>query len=158
MLTHFRVQNLAIVEEARVSFGEGLNVITGETGAGKSILIGALELILGGRADKSLIRSGASDALVEASFELADTKAVDAVLTEAGLPACEDGSLIIRRTVAATGAGRCLLNDAPTTAQTLRKIGDLLVDIHGPYDHQSLLDPAFQLELLDAFGRCHAPR
>ena len=158
MLTHFRVQNLAIVEEARVSFGEGLNVITGETGAGKSILIGALELILGGRADKSLIRSGAPDALVEASFELADTKAVDAVLTEAGLPACEDGSLIIRRTVAATGAGRCLLNDAPTTAQTLRKIGDLLVDIHGPYDHQSLLDPAFQLELLDAFGRCHAPR
>jgi DNA repair protein RecN (Recombination protein N) len=158
MLRHFRVQNLAIVEEAHVAFGEGLNVITGETGAGKSILIGALELILGGRADKSLIRSGATDALVEAAFELADTRAVDAVLTEAGLPACEDGNLIVRRTLATTGAGRCLLNDAPTTAQTLRKVGDLLVDIHGPYDHQSLLDPAFQLELLDAFGRCHAPR
>ena len=158
MLSHFRVQNLAIVEEAHVAFGKGLNVITGETGAGKSILIGALELILGGRADKSLIRSGAADALVEAAFELADTQAVDAVLTEAGLPACEDGNLIVRRTLTATGAGRCLLNDAPTTAQTLRKVGDLLVDIHGPYDHQSLLDPVFQLELLDAFGRCHAPR
>lgn len=158
MLRHFRLQNLAIVEEAQIAFGEGLNVITGETGAGKSILIGALELILGGRADKSLIRGGATEALVEASFELSDSQAVDAVLAEAGLPRCEDGSLIIRRTVAATGAGRCLLNDAATTVQTLRKIGDLLVDIHGPYDHQSLLDPAFQLELLDAFGRCHAPR
>ena len=158
MLTHFRVQNLAIVEEARVAFGEGLNVITGETGAGKSILIGALDLILGGRADKSLIRTGSTEALVEATFELADAKSVDAVLTEAGLPACEDGNLIIRRTLATTGAGRCLLNDAPTTVQTLRKVGDLLVDIHGPYDHQSLLDPAFQLDLLDAFGRCHAPR
>jgi DNA repair protein RecN (Recombination protein N) len=158
MLTHFRVQNLAIVEEAHVAFGEGLNVITGETGAGKSILIGALELILGGRADKSLIRTGATEARVEAVFELADTTRVDAVLAEAGLPACEDGSLIIRRTLAAAGAGRCLLNDASTTAQTLRRVGDLLVDIHGPYDHQSLLDPVFQLELLDAFGKCHAPR
>ncbi|MEI8243799.1 MAG: DNA repair protein RecN [bacterium] len=158
MLTHFRVQNLAIVEEAHVAFGEGLNVITGETGAGKSILIGALELILGGRADKSLIRTGATEARVEAVFELADTTGVDAVLAEAGLPACEDGGLIIRRTLTAAGAGRCLLNDASTTVQTLRRIGDLLVDIHGPYDHQSLLDPVFQLELLDAFGRCHAPR
>ena len=157
MLTHFRVQNLAIVEEARVAFGNGLNVITGETGAGKSILIGALELILGGRADKSLIRTGATDALVEATFELGDSRSIDAVLTEAGLPACEEGTLIIRRTLTATGAGRCLLNDAPTTAQTLRKLGNLLVDIHGPYDHQSLLDPAFQLELLDAFGRCQTP-
>ena len=158
MLTNFRVKNLAIVEEAHITFGEGLNVITGETGAGKSILIGALELILGGRADKSLIRSNATEAVVEAAFDLSDAKAVDAVLTEAGLPTCEDGSLIIRRSVTTSGAGRCLLNDAPTTAQTLRKIGDLLVDIHGPYDHQSLLDPAFQLELLDAFGRCHGPR
>ncbi|MFZ4394247.1 MAG: DNA repair protein RecN [Kiritimatiellia bacterium] len=158
MLRHFRLQNLAIVEEAQIAFGEGLNVITGETGAGKSILIGALELILGGRADKTLIRSGATEALVEASFELSDCQAVDAVLAEAGLPACEDNSLIIRRTLTATGAGRCLLNDAATTVQTLRKIGDLLVDIHGPYDHQSLLDPAFQLELLDAFGRCHTAR
>jgi DNA repair protein RecN (Recombination protein N) len=158
MLRSFRVQNLAIVEESRVTLGAGLNVITGETGAGKSILIGALELLLGGRADKSLIRSGATEAQVEAVFELAAPAAVDALLAEAGLPACEDGSLIIRRTVAASGAGRCLLNDAATTVQTLRRLGDLLVDIHGPYDHQSLLDPAFQLELLDAYGRCQGAR
>ena len=158
MLTHFRVQNLAIVEEAQIAFGEGLNVITGETGAGKSILIGALDLILGGRSDKSLIRTGATEALVEAVFALPDARSIDAVLAAAGLPPCEDGSLIIRRTLAASGAGRCLINDAATTVQTLRKLGDQLVDIHGPYDHQSLLDPAFQLELLDAFGRCQAPR
>ena len=158
MLRHFRVQNLAIVEEAHVSFGEGLNVITGETGAGKSILIGALDLILGGRADKSLIRTGAPDAGVEAVFELSDTREVDAVLSDAGIPPCEDGTLIVRRTLSATGGSRCLLNDAPTTLQTLRKVGDRLVDIHGPNDHQSLLDPSFQLDLLDAFGRCQPQR
>ena len=158
MLSHFRVQNFAIVEEAHVAFGEGLNVITGETGAGKSILIGALELILGGRADKSLIRGGATEALVEAVFELDVPSPIDPLLAEAGLPPCEDGTLIVRRSVSANGSGRCLINDASTTTQTLRKIGDLLVDIHGPYDHQSLLDPAFQLELLDAFGHCQAPR
>ncbi len=157
MLRHFRVQNLAIVEEAQVAFGDGLNVITGETGAGKSILIGALDLVLGGRADKSLIRTGAQEALVEAAFELASTALVDPLLAEAGLPPCEDGTLLIRRQLSASGAGRCLVNDAPATVQTLRRLGNRLVDIHGPSDHQSLLDPAFQIELLDAFGRCEPP-
>lgn len=158
MLQYFRVQNLAIVEEAKVSFGAGLNVISGETGAGKSVLIGALDLILGGRADKSLIRSGAENATVEAVFELRNATAVNEILTEAGLPPCEDGALLIRRTLTASGAGRCILNDAPTSVQTLRRIGNLLVDLHGPYDHQSLLDPDFQLDLLDAFGRCESAR
>lgn len=154
MLQHLRVQNLAIVETAELELGPGLNVISGETGAGKSILIGALNLILGDRADKSFIRSGVAEAQVEAVFALTDAQAVDALLAETGLTACEDGQLIIRRTVAATGAGRCLINDIPVTVQTLRRLGGLLVDIHGPYDHQSLLEPQFQLDLLDAFGRC----
>jgi DNA repair protein RecN (Recombination protein N) len=158
MLQYFRVQNLAIVEEAKVSFGTGLNVISGETGAGKSVLIGALDLILGGRADKSLIRSGAENATVEAVFELRNATAVNEILAEAGLPPCEDGALLIRRTLTSSGAGRCILNDAPTSVQTLRRIGNLLVDLHGPYDHQSLLDPDFQLDLLDAFGRCESAR
>lgn len=158
MLRHFRVQNLAIVEEAHVSFDEGLNVVTGETGAGKSVLIGALELILGGRADKSLIRSGATEARVEAEFALGVPSPIDPILAEAGLPPCEEGTLLIRRTISSSGAGRCMINDASTTTQTLRRMGDLLVDIHGPYDHQSLLDPSFQLDLLDAFGRCQAAR
>ena len=157
MLTHLSVRNLAIVEEAAVEFGPGLNIITGETGAGKSVLMGALDLVLGGRADKSAIREGAPEAWVEAAFDLADPAAADALLADAGLPACEEGRLLIRRSVAVAGPGRCLVNDAPATLQTLRRLGDLLVDIHGPYDHQSLLDPDFQRRVLDAYGRCAAP-
>ncbi len=154
MLTNLSVRNLAIVEAAAVTFGPGLNIITGETGAGKSVLMGALDLVLGGRADKSAIREGAADAWVEACFELADTQALDRLLDESGLPPCEEGRLLIRRSVAASGSGRCLVNDASATVQTLRKLGRLLVDIHGPYDHQSLLDPDFQRDILDAYGHC----
>ncbi len=157
MLSHLAVRNLAIVEEAAVSFGPGLNIITGETGAGKSVLMGALDLVLGGRADKSAIREGAAEAWVEAVFDLPDTSAADALLAAAALPACEEGRLIIRRSIAAAGPGRCLVNDAASTVQTLRRLGDLLVDIHGPYDHQSLLDPDFQRRVLDAYGHCAAP-
>ncbi len=154
MLQHLSVRNLAIVEEAAVSFGAGLNIITGETGAGKSVLMGALDLVLGGRADKSAIREGASEAWVEAVFDLPDTRTVDALLDAGGLPSCEEGRLLVRRSVAAAGAGRCLVNDASVTVQTLRRLGSLLVDIHGPYDHQSLLDPDFQRNILDAYGHC----
>jgi len=156
MLINLSVRNLAIVEEAAVEFGAGLNIITGETGAGKSVLMGALDLVLGGRADKSAIREGAADASVEAVFSLADTVAVNEVLDESGLPACEEGALLVRRAVSSTGTGRCFVNDAPTTVQTLRKLGCHLVDIHGAYDHQSLLDSAFQRRVLDAYGHCGA--
>jgi len=154
MLAHLAVKNLAIVEEASVDFGPGLNIITGETGAGKSVLMGALDLVLGSRADKSTVREGASEAWVEACFNLPDTNAVDALLEQAGLPVCEDGALLVRRSVAISNSGRCLVNDAPSTVQTLRRLGDLLVDIHGPNNHQSLLDQNFQRKVLDAYGRC----
>lgn len=140
MLSHLTVKNLAIVEEVSVSFGNGLNIITGETGAGKSVLMGALGLVLGGRSDKSAIREGANEASVEASFQLEDSRAVDALLDSVGLPVCEDKLLLVRRTVTQNGAGRCFVNDEAATVQTLRKLGALLVDIHGPYDHQSLLE------------------
>jgi len=156
MLTHLSVRNLAIVEEATVTFGAGLNIITGETGAGKSVLMGALDLVLGERADKSAIREGAPEASVEAMFSLADTSAVNQVLDESGLPTCEEGALLVRRAISATGTGRCFVNDVPTTVQTLRKLGCCLVDIHGAYDHQSLLDSAFQRRVLDAYGQCEA--
>ena len=158
MLVQLSVRNLAIVEEASVTFGNGLNIITGETGAGKSVLMGALHLVLGGRSDKSAIREGAAEARVEASFLLNDTAAIDAILEEAGLPLCEENLLLVRRTVNQNGGGRCFINDGSATAQTLRKVGELLVDIHGPYDHQSLLDEAFQRDLLDAYGGCGALR
>ena len=152
MLTRLTVRNLAIVESAEIEFGDGLNIITGETGAGKSVLMGALELVLGARADASTVRDGAKEARVEAEFRMS-MPALDAVLEEAGLPPCEDGMLIVRRTIAASGGGRVHVNDAASTVQTLRAIGRLLVDVHGPHDHQSLLEESFQRRLLDAYGK-----
>lgn len=152
MLHSLRVRNLALVEDVSVEFQSGLNVITGETGAGKSVIIGALGLLLGERADRTLIRAGADQCAAEAVFHLADSGSVDAILEECGLPPCEDGQLLLRRTLAANGTGKNLVNDSPTTLQVLKRVGELLVDMHGPYDHQSLLKTEFQLDILDAFG------
>ena len=152
MLTTLRVKNLALVERVNVEFRAGLNVITGETGTGKSILIGALSLVLGERAEKRLIRAGADACGAEAVFQLADADAVNALLTESGLEPCEGGQLIIRRILKAEGANQIIVNDQPATLQLLKQLGELLVDMHGPYDHQSLLNTAYQLDLLDAFG------
>ncbi|MCS6772299.1 MAG: DNA repair protein RecN [Kiritimatiellae bacterium] len=158
MLLSLRVRNLALVEEAAVEWASGLNVVTGETGAGKSILIGALQLLLGERADKKWIRSGSDYALAEAVFDIRRAPEAAAVLEELGLPPADDSRLVIRRVVRETSAGQILINDSPVTLQALRRLGDQLVDIHGPYDHQSLLDPRFQLALLDSFGGLHEAR
>ena len=154
MLTRLSVRNLAIVESADVEFGGGLTVITGETGAGKSVLMGALELVLGARADAATVRDGAKEARIEAAFAVPGV--VDAFLDAAGLPPCEDGVLLVRRAISATGGGRVHVNDAATTVQTLRALGKLLVDVHGPNDHQSLLEEGFQRGVLDAYGRIGA--
>lgn len=153
MLDFLKVKNLAIVENAEVSFSKGLNVITGETGSGKSVFIGALSLVLGERADHGAVRSGEKELSVEAAFGLEDHSAIDAILEDAGLPPCEEGTLLVRRVVSATGSGKCWLNDSPTTVATLRRVGERLIDMHGPYDHQSLLSQSMQLTLLDAFGK-----
>lgn len=158
MLDFLKVRNLAIVENAQVTFAPGLNIITGETGSGKSVLIGALSLVLGERADHGAVRSGERELSVEAAFSLSDPSAVDALLGDAGLPPCEEGRLLVRRVVSAAGTGKCWVNDSPTTVATLRRVGERLIDMHGPYDHQSLLMPHFQLELLDAFGRTDRER
>jgi len=148
MLQSLRIRNIAIVEDVAVEFGPGLNVITGETGAGKSVIVGALNLLLGERADKSLIRTGADQCSVEAAFAVK----TPAVLEELGLPAGDDGTLIVRRQFTAGGTGKCFVNDSPATVQALKRLGDELVDMHGPHDHQSLLSREFQMDLLDAFG------
>ncbi len=158
MLNFLKVKNLAIVENAQVAFEPGLNVITGETGSGKSVIIGALSLILGDRADHGAVRSGERELVVEASFSLERTAAVDAILEDSGLPPCEEGQLLVRRLVSVSGSGKCWINDSPSTVATLRRIGALLIDMHGPYDHQSLLSSEFQLSLLDAFGRTEKAR
>ena len=160
MIEQLSVRDLAVVETADISFGPGLNAITGETGAGKSVLLSAIGLLTGLRADRSEVRAGAAQADVRARFALPApvAAAADAVLQDAGLDPCEDGVLVLRRTLAASGAGRCWANGGPATVQTLRRIGSLLVDFHGPHDNQSLLDPSFQLDALDSFGACAAAR
>jgi len=158
MLKTLRIKNLAIVDNIRVEFDGGLNVITGETGAGKSILAQALGLVLGARADKSMIRAGENQCGVEAILALPDSSPIDSILEEMGIDPCEDGSLIIRRIVSASGAGKNSVNDCPTTAQALKRIGHLLVDMHGPHDHQSLLEEDFQLDILDAFAKLEKQR
>ena len=158
MLTLLRVKNLALVEEASVAFEPGLNVVTGETGAGKSILIGALYLLLGERADTSAVRAGEAQCVVEATFHLADARGVEAVLSEAGLEPCDHGQLVLRRTVKAAGGGQAYVNDAPVTLPLLKRLGALLVDLHGPHDHQSLFQPASQLDILDAFAHAEKER
>ena len=152
MLTALRIKNLAIVENILVEYGKGLNVITGETGAGKSIMAAALGLVLGERADKTMIRAGEEQCGVEAIFQLSDPSRINSILEELGLDKCDNGLLIIRRILTASGGGKNIVNDCSTTAQVPSRIGDLLVDMHGPHDHQSLLSQEFQLNLLDAFG------
>ena len=153
MLTTLRIKNLALVTDLTLELQPGCNVITGETGAGKSIIIGALNLVLGDRADRTLIRSGEDQCSVEAVFDVAGLKApLKSFLEEAGLEPCEDNQLVLKRAFTANGTNRQFVNGSPTTLNTLAAIGEWLVDLHGPHDHQSLLQPAKQLAILDAFG------
>lgn len=154
MLVRLSVKNLALVEKLSIEFAPGLNVITGETGAGKSILIGALGLLLGERADKKIIRTGEDACSAEAELELEDPTDVNALLDSLGLEPCDDGQLIIRRIIKANGSNQQTINDHAVTIQALKQLGELLVDMHGPHDHQSLLSRTAQLSILDAYGRC----
>ena len=134
MLNRLSVRNLAVVEKVEVEFDPALNVITGETGAGKSVLMGALELVLGGRAEASVVRDGAKEAEVEADF----------------------GGTVIRRTVTREGRSRAWINDESVSVAELKELGHTLVDIHGPTANQKLVEESFQRELLDADGKASA--
>src|SRR2546429_4555114 len=152
VLSLLRIKNLALVEELEWQMTPGFVAVTGETGAGKSIIIGALQLLLGERADKSLIRTGADLCTVEAVFTGRDLQKLNPELVEAGVEPCES-DLIIKRSFSATGGTRQFINGSPTTLSILKNLGDDLVDLHGPHDHQSLLSPETQLSLLDSFAR-----
>ena len=153
MLTDLRIKNLALVNDLAIQFGSGYNSITGETGAGKSILIGALGLVLGERADRTLIRNGDDHCSVEAIIEVADLgKAFHSHLDKNGIEPCEENKLFLKRSFSASGDNRQFVNGSPTTLNVLASIGEWLVDIHGPHDHQSLLKAARQLDILDAYG------
>src|SRR5215467_3071774 len=152
VLSLMRIKNLALVEELEWQMEPGFIAVTGETGAGKSIIIGALQLLLGERADKSLIRTGADLCTVEAVFTGTDVRKLNPQLAEAGVEPCEN-DLILKRTLSSTGTNRQFINGSPTTLSVLKNLGDELVDLHGPHDHQSLLSPETQLSLLDSFAR-----
>lgn len=152
MLASLRIRNLALVEDLEWELGPGFTAITGETGSGKSIILGALKLLLGERADKTLIRSGQDACTVEAVFHLGETGKLNEQLAAQGAEPCQEGMLILKRSFTGAGANRQFINASPTTLAVLKSLGDSLVDLHGPHDHQSLLSGEKQLELLDAFA------
>jgi DNA repair protein RecN (Recombination protein N) len=151
-LASLRIKNLALVEDLVWEPGPGMVAITGETGAGKSILIGALQLLLGGRADKSLIRAGTGSCAVEAVFAVSCPDDFDALLEGHGAEPCADGQLLVKRTISSEGGGRQFINGSACTLALLKALGDLLVDLHGPHDHQSLFCREAQTGVLDAFA------
>jgi DNA repair protein RecN (Recombination protein N) len=149
MLKHLTIKNYALIDSMSVEFGPGLNILTGETGAGKSIILGAIGLILGERARLDVIRKGASTAFVEAEFEVPSSAA--AGMLESLESDGADG-LLLRREVNDSGRGRCFVNDSPVTLNHLSLLGDRLVDLHGQHEHQALLKSEHHLEYLDNFG------
>lgn len=151
MLTLLKIRNLALVDELTWEPDGGFLSITGETGAGKSVIMGGISLLLGERADKGRIRSGETQCSLEAAFHLNQVNHINMVLEEAGVPLCEDGELLIRRTITATG-NRQFINNSPVTLQLLRKVAEGLVDMHHPEAHRSLTSQERQLDLLDAYG------
>ena len=155
MLTELRIRNFAIIESVTLPLAEGFNVLSGETGAGKSIIVGALGLLLGERASADLIRSGAEKATVEGVFDVANVRGIARLADEHGIEVEED-MLVLKREIAGNGRGRAWINGAPVTATVLAEIGRRLVNLHGQHDAQTLLDADSQREILDAFGGAEA--
>ncbi len=153
MLALLRIKNLALVEELEWSPAAGFVAITGETGAGKSIILGALKLLLGDRADKSLIRAGTEACTVEAEFHIPRDLQLNPQLLDQGVEPCIDGTLILKRSFGINTGSRQFINGSTTTLNVLKWVGDALVDLHGPHDHQSLFSIDTQLELLDAYAK-----
>ena len=150
MLLELHVKNLALIEQADVEFSEGLNILTGETGAGKSIIIGSVNLALGQKASKDMIRSGAEYAYVELIFQAEEDKI--AALTALDVYPDENGLLIItRKIMAARSVSK--INDETVTAAKLKAVTGLLIDIHGQHEHQSLLHASKHLEILDTYAK-----
>ncbi len=151
MLTELRVRDLAVIHDARLELAGGLNVLTGETGAGKSMLVDALALLLGERADAALVRPGAERAVVEGAFELDARGGLAGALADLGVEP-EDARLVLKREVAAGGRSRAWVNGSPVTVGVLAEVGRRLVDLHGQHETQSLLRPEAQREILDLFA------
>ncbi|MBO5149645.1 MAG: DNA repair protein RecN [Anaerotignum sp.] len=150
MLEHLHIKNVALIKESEISFGEGLNILTGETGAGKSMVIDSLQFALGGRAGKDFLRHGEKMASVEALFAV-QSSALQEKLEENGIEPEEDGSVLITRTLSETGKSVCRVNGSTVTVSMLKEIAEDLIDIYGQHEHQSLLNPSKHIRLLDRF-------
>jgi DNA repair protein RecN (Recombination protein N) len=150
MLKSFEVKDYALIEHISVEFGSGLNIITGETGAGKSILIDAMSLLLGERASTEVVRKGAQKSFVEGIFNVKGNKKVKSLLEENDVDFNDE--LIIRREISLKGSNRCFINDTPVNLNLVKDIGNLLVDLHGQHEHQSLLRTETHIDYLDEFG------
>lgn len=151
MLRTLHIRDFVIVERLELAFGEGFTVLTGETGAGKSLLVDALSLVLGERSDTAWVREGADKAEISAEFDITGQVALRQMLQERDL--LEGDELLLRRVLERSGRSRAYLNGSPATLQQLREVGEFLVDIHGQHMHQSLLRPASQRDLLDSFAQ-----
>jgi DNA repair protein RecN (Recombination protein N) len=150
MLVHLNITNFAIISRLEIDFRPGLNIISGETGAGKSIIINAVNLILGGRASADLIRTGADEAMVEALFNFPDNSSLKLLMAEQDFPF--DGDLLVKRTISREGRNRILINGCVATLQMLSRLGMMMISISGQHEHQLLLKPENHLYLLDDFG------
>ena len=153
MLQSLRIRNLALLDEVELDFDSGFTAVTGETGAGKSILLGALSLLAGARADKTVIRQGAEACEVEAALFFADTRRLDMVLANLSLPPCDDGVLIIKRSLPRDKAPKLSVNGSMATLAALQELGSQWIDFHGPGEPRRLLKEGCQRELLDLFAR-----
>lgn len=152
MLRHLSIRDVVLIDRAELSFGPGLSALTGETGAGKSILLDAFGLTLGARSDAGLVRQGAEQASVTAIFDENSATGLEELFDTHGLEVDPGEELILRRTVSAEGRSRAFLNDQPISIGLLRQIGDSLVEIHGQFERFSLSEPANQRRALDAFA------
>jgi len=155
MLSRLRIKNLALIDDLSIEFERGLNVLTGETGAGKSIIIDAVGLLLGDRADKSLIQTGKESALVEGLFYIEKCDRLDAFLLDSGIELEDDKSILLMRQLTQSGRNICRINGCSSTLAMLKETGRLILDIHGQHEHQSLLSAEQHIRLLDSLGQDH---
>lgn len=152
MLLNLNIKNYALIEELSIELSPGLNIFTGETGAGKSIIIESLGLILGGRASSDIVRKDSSRCFISAEFDCSKYADLNNLLEDSGLGTAEDETIIIRREIDSSGKSRAFVNDRPSSVETLKNIGELLVDVHGQHEHQALFKPVLQKKLLDNFA------
>ncbi len=151
MLLELNIANIALIESLRIEFAQGFNVLTGETGSGKSIVVDCMNLVLGGRADRDFVRTGAEKGSVQALFDIAKNSAAKAILGEMDID-CEDGMVAVSREISRSGRNICRISGVIVPLNTLRRLTGTLLDIHGQHEHQSLLDPAKHIAFLDAYG------